>query len=281
VPNNAALIVGGDVDPDAVRASAQKYFGDWKRAADPWSPPPAAHPALNKDSFLVFPNDQMSPGLIAVNLRFRGPDVARDPAATYAADVWVKLLEDPNGRFKSDVFQNAPGLGKKEYLWADYTTRRDGGYVGFSTYVVPSASEGTFARVIGLKKAIAQELSLMASDDGYFTQRDFDVLERKLGDDEVLGNETAGEVVNALSFWWATASSAYYLGYGAALQGVRKPEVSRFLSNYLVGQPCVVAVRMNPKDFEAEKLSARNQGWSVVSRDNAFWWADTMGGASP
>jgi zinc protease len=280
VPNNAALFIGGDVDPASVRASVQKYFGTWRRAADPWVPPPAQHPALPRDALLVYPNTQMSAGLVAVALRFRGPDVMRDPAATYAADVWLKLLDDPNGRFKSDVFKNAPGMGKKEYLWVDYTTRRDGGYIGFSTYMLPSQAEGTFARALGLKKAIAEELALMASDSAYFSENDFSVLEQKLGDDQVLGSETAGEIVNALSFWWATADSNYYFGYGDALQGVRKQAIARFLSTYLLERTSVLAMRMNPKDFEAEKSTAEGTGWTVIDKGNAYWWESAPGGAS-
>jgi len=29
-------------------------------------------------------------------MQFKGPDVLRDPEATYAADVWGTLLENPN-----------------------------------------------------------------------------------------------------------------------------------------------------------------------------------------
>ncbi len=61
VPNNAALFVGGDVDPAGVRAAVQKYFGDWKKAKDPWSPPPPAHPAPQKDALLVSPTSRCTP----------------------------------------------------------------------------------------------------------------------------------------------------------------------------------------------------------------------------
>ena len=40
VPNNAALIVTGDVTEDRVIAAARHHFGDWKRGADPFADRP-------------------------------------------------------------------------------------------------------------------------------------------------------------------------------------------------------------------------------------------------
>jgi zinc protease len=278
VPNNAALFVGGDVSTADVRAAVQKSFGDWKKARDPWSPPPPAHPVPPSNVLLVYPDEAMYQGVFSVDLEYRGPDVTVDPAATYAADVLGGLIEDPNGRFKADIFAAVPGLYKKEYQAAAYATLRDGGYIYYSTYGLVSPGQDTFARLAKLRAAYETEMKSIATDSAYFTQTDFDVLKRRLGDQVLLERETVNGFINALSFWWSSASTDYYLGYYDALARVTRPDIARFITTYISAKPGVLAVRMNPADFAKEKAAAEKAGWTVISPDNAYWWKTASGG---
>jgi zinc protease len=277
VPNNAALFVGGDVDPARVLAAVQKSFGDWPRARDPWVPTPPPQEAPPKDLFLVYPDEQMYAGVAAASLSFRGPDVTRDPVSTYAADVWGSLLDDPNGRFKSRIFAAVPGLYRKDYMNASYRTLRDGGYVSFSTLMVTDPNKDTFQRLLSLKKAFLGEMASIASSPDYFVQKDFDVLVRQIGDQRVLERETVDGFISGLSDLWSTASTAYYMGYDDALRRVGAKNIASFLSTYVLGPTSVLSVRMNPGDFAREKASAEKQGWALVTKDNAYWWADKGG----
>ncbi len=240
---------------------------------DPWASPPPAHPPVQADALLVYPDEQMYQGVAFVEILFRGPDVTVDPAATYPADVWGKFLEDPNGRFKSRIWEKVPGLYKKEYLWAAYITQRDGGYVSFSTYMLVQPGRSTFERILELKKAIADEVAAMASDPSYFGARDYEVLGRKLADERILQRETVDGFVGELSFWWSSAGTAYYDGYADNLRKTGFPQLAKFLADYVVGRPSVLAARVSPKDFARESASAAKAGFTVISRDNAFWWA--------
>jgi len=273
VPNNAALFVGGDVTIDQVMAAARKHFGDWKRGADPWAAPPPPHPGLAQDARLAYADPQMYEGFAYVELVLRGPDVLADPASTYAADTWGKLLEDPNGRFKTSIFQKVPGLYKKEYLWAYYLTQRDGGYVSFSTYLLVSKSKPTGQRVLELVTAIQQELVAMAKDPGYFTGRDYEVLKAKLLDERILERETASGLINQLSFWWASSSTDYYLGYAGNLARTGPADIARWLQGWLIGKPSIAAMRLNPEDFSREKDADLKAGFGEITKDNAYWWA--------
>jgi zinc protease len=277
VPNNAALFVGGDIDPAAVRAAVQKSFGDWPRARDPWVPPPPPQEAPRNDIFLVYPDEQMYAGVASVGLAFRGPDVTRDPAATHAADVWGSLLDDPNGRFKSRIFSEVPGLYRKEYMSASYRTLRDGGYISFSTLMVADPAKDTFQRLVSLKKAFVAEMASIASTPGYFSQRDFAVLVRQIADQRVFERETVDGFISELSDLWSTAGTAYYLGYDDALRRVGPKDIASFLSAYVLHATSVLSVRMSPGDFAREKDSAVKQGWTLVTKDNAYWWADKGG----
>ncbi len=274
IPNNAALFIGGDVDPDAVLALAEKYFGDWKKRDNPWAEPVPPHPSLDKDVLLIYPDDQMYGGVAEIGLTFRGPDVLADTEATYAADVWGKLIEDPNGKFKADVFAKVPGLYKKEYISAYYLTQRDGGYIDFGTYMLLGNKGGNVARMLALKKAFIEEADAMVSDPSYFKADDYKVLKTKITDERVLERETVDGFIGSLSFWWASASTDYYLGYADRLAGTGSAEVARFLSTYVAGKNSMLSIRINPRDFQAEKEAAEKAGFIVLTKDNAYWWAD-------
>jgi len=278
VPNNAALFVGGDVIPDAVRAAAQKYFGGWKKAKDPWASPPPPHPGLQKDLFMVSADDQMYAGLVSVDLRFAGPDVLRNAGSTYAADVWSKLLDDPNGRFRANVFTKVPGQYNKDYISTGYLTRRDGGAISFSTYLTVRPGQDTFQRAAALKKAFVDEMAAIASDPAYFSANDYQVLTRQIADDRIWERETADGFIGTLAFWWASAGTAYYLGYNDALQRITPAEITRFISTYIVNRPSMLSMRMNQKDFDREQGSAARGGWTSITKDNAYWWADQSKG---
>jgi zinc protease len=273
IPNNSALFVGGDVDPKAVRAAVDKYFGDWKRGKDPWAKPLPAQAALAGGSLVAFSDDQMYNGVAFVEIRLRGPEVLADTSATYAADVWGKLIDDPNGKFKADIFSKVPGLYKKEYISAYYATQRDGGFIDFSTYMILAPGEDTFARLAALKKAFTEEMAAMASDPAYFNQKDFEVMRTKLADERVLERETVDGFIGSLSFWWATANTDYYLGYADNLKKVGFPQLRKYLTDYLAGKNSVLSVRMNPQDFSAEKASAEKANYTILTKDNAYWWA--------
>ena len=272
VPNNAALFVGGDVTVEAVLAATRKHFGDWRRGADPWAASAPAHPGLAQDVRLVYADSQMYEGFAYVEIVFRGPDVLADPASTWAADTWGKFLEDPNGRFKTAIFNKVPGLYKKEYLWAFYATQRDGGYVSFSTYLLVSKSKPTGQRVLELAAAIQQELTAMAGDPGYFTDHDYQVLKAKLLDERILERETASGLINQLSFWWASSSTDYYLGYAGSLARTGRVDIARWLQTWLIGRPAVLALRLSEQDYAREIDANMKMGFGAITKDNAYWW---------
>jgi len=94
VPNNSALIVTGDVNPDSVFALAEKTYGDWQKGPDPFAVEPIpAIPAIQKNDALII---EQPVGAVTVMLQWQGPSVRKDPTSTYAADVFSDVLNQPN-----------------------------------------------------------------------------------------------------------------------------------------------------------------------------------------
>ncbi|MBN1519376.1 MAG: insulinase family protein [Spirochaetales bacterium] len=277
IPNNAAIFVGGDVNPDEVYALVKKWYGSWKRAADPWKVPAPAHPTpgLKAPAYLVYPDESLPKGIGYVELRMRGPDVLADPKATYAADVWGFLLQNPDGRFKKTVYDQVPALYDKDYTSAYYYTQRDGGQIFFSTYIMVDAANAPLAqRAKDQFRGVVRdgEVKAMVSDAGYFSAQEFSVVKQKLEDEQILSLETPEKFIETLSFWWSVASTDYFFGYVTNMKKVERADIAAFLNRYVLKNVDIVALRVNPADYQAEKDALAAAGFETVSPDNAFWW---------
>src|SRR5439155_1005427 len=120
VPNNAALIVTGDVTEDRVVAAARHHFGDWKRGVDPFADRPIPPVAPRAASAAVLLGKDVLDVTIVVALQ--GPSVRADPAATYAADALFGVFNDAGSPFQRRLVDTGPFLSVSgNYLTLDHT----------------------------------------------------------------------------------------------------------------------------------------------------------------
>jgi zinc protease len=274
VPNNAAILVGGNVDPEEVRAAAEAAFGSWAQGPDPWakSLPPNPRLAVPRPTWLVFPDSSMPEGEGRIEVRYRGPDIAVDPASSYAADLWSALVAPSGGRFKAAIAANVPKLAD-ESIVASYASQRDGGWISISAYFDVDPALPAIERARALKeRARGFELTAMRSDKAYFSDADYERARDRLLGDRASVADTAELMIGNLAFWWATASIEYYAGYPAAIAKLGPKEVEAFVDTYVLRNLEVVALRMNPADIEREKRAFASSGFQTVDASNAFWW---------
>jgi zinc protease len=274
VPNNAALFVGGDIDPEEVRAAAEAAFGGWAAGPDPWAKaqPPNPRPGVTRPTWVVFPDASVPEGLGRVEVRYRGPDLAYDPAASYGADLWTALVAPSDGRFKAALAANVPKLGR-DSIAAGYVSQRDGGLVSISSYFDVDPASPAVDRARAFKeRSRGYEITSMKGDPSYFSQDEYAAARKRILDDRDRAADTAGGMIETLAFWWAAASLDYYVGYPAALAKTGPKEVSAFLDTYVLRNLEVVALRMNPADIEREKKSFAGSGFETQNASNAFWW---------
>ncbi len=275
IPNNMALIVSGDVDIEAVAKMASAAFAAWKPADDPWRKPPPAHPkpGVPRPTWFVYPDPSMPEGLALVELRYRGPDLGTDARSSYAADLWTALVADPSGRFKKSVDANIAGLFGADPISAWYLSQREGGTLSIAAYFKTDPASPAVDRVRAFKERVrGTEITTMRSDPGYFSSKDYDAARRRLESARRIALETADGVADSLGWWWAGASGDYFIGYAAALAKTGSEEVAGFLDAYVMRNLEVIALRMNPSDYEREKKSFANSGFDLVGPTNAWWW---------
>src|SRR5688572_4282521 len=158
VPNNTALIVTGDVDTARIFAMAQKYFADWPRATDPFATDPIPPvPLLTQNKGIVV--EQPVNTVIAV-IQWAGPRAREDVAATYAADVFSDVLNQPGSRFQRKLVDEGPFRGVR----VNYYTLNQVGPITVSGQVSPGKVKQALA-------ALEAELARVAEPD-YFTQEE-------------------------------------------------------------------------------------------------------------
>ena len=150
VPNNAAVFVGGDVQPDEVYRLVSEIFGSWERGTDPFKAGIMRHSKepFSKPEFLVMPYEKISSQLAQIEVVYRAPDAAFDVEDTYAADVFSHQLSNPGGVFASSLVEDGYlGIPDVNYVWGGYPTSRQAGLFSAGA-LVTSPEEEIAARAV-------------------------------------------------------------------------------------------------------------------------------------
>lgn len=233
VPNNAAVIVTGDVSPGEVFAQVERRFGEWQPGADPFAGPLAEpFPRLSGPRAEVVEEDKVLD--VTVTIALHGPSLHDDTASTYAADALIAVLNEPSSRFQ----QHLVGAGPFQWVRADYRTLRDAGPItlrGKSTS--GRARDAVRALLSALEHA---EVLLDVSDEDLLIAR----RARQLNIARTL--EAGATLAPLLAFWWASAGIDYYLTYDERLNAQTLADLRRFAERYVLGQPKVVGVMGPP-----------------------------------
>ncbi len=270
IPNNTALFISGDVNPEEVLSMTETYFGDWKPGQN--LPSYTPHPAIEEDSFIFYSDENFYPGLAFFDIRMRGPDVLADPEATYAADVLLKLIENPDCPFKDNIFKKVENLYHKDYISTHYWTQRDGGQIFFRTYMVAGPETNAFEAAKAFGQAVMEENQAIIDNPEYFSDRDFALVKQILEDETIIALENPTNFVSTMSFWWSTATSEYYFGYVPNMKKVTHADIKKYLEDYVIGKPTITAVKVNPSSLNV--AHANEAGYEELNSDNAYWWRE-------
>lgn len=241
VPNNTALIVTGDVDAPRIFAMARKYFADWSRAADPFAADPIPPvPPLTQNKGVVV--EQPVNTVIAV-IQWDGPGAHADVAATYAADVFSDVLNQPGSRFQRKLVDS----GLWQSMIVNYYTLNNVGPITISGEVAPDKLRAALA-------ALESELAEVVKP-GYITKDAVDGVKRTriVGSMESL--ERASGFSHQLAFWWAVTGLDYFLGYVDTMARQTPEDLRAYASKYIVGKPHVTGVVLSPETRRALKLT--------------------------
>jgi zinc protease len=241
VPNNTALIIAGDISPERAFALARATLGDWKRAPDPFvADPIPATPVLQRDTALI---SEAAIGTAILQLQWSGPSASKDPAATYAADVFSDVLNSPNSKF----YQRLVDSGLFESIGVNYYTLNQVGPITIQGEVRPEKLRQALA-------ALDDELRKVV-EPGYITPRELEDTKQHRIVDAMFNLEKASGFTQQLAFWWAVTGLDYFYGYADTMAKQSPEDLRRYATTYILGKPRVVAVVLPAEARAALRLT--------------------------
>jgi zinc protease len=244
VPNNTAIIVTGDVAPERAFALARSIFGGWQRAADPFvvdSIPPI--PPLAHDTAVIA---EQPIGSVIVMLQWQGPSARGDPAATYAADVFSDVLNQPGSRFQRRLVDG----GLFESVTVNYYTLNQVGPITIEGETSPQHLRAAIA-------ALRDEIRKFA-DPTYFTSAELNAVKQHRIVGTELSLERSSGFAHQLGFWWAVTGLDYFYGYVDTMARQTPENLRMYASKYIVGHPHVIGVLLSSEARSTLKLTPAN-----------------------
>jgi len=238
-PNNTILVVAGAVNQEVVKRIVKKQFGDWERSGfDIFEkyPIPEFEP-LTESKKVVTVNENAQVPIMMIQ-QF-GPKAMEDIEATYAADVFHTILSLPSSRFQKNLVES----GLAYQAGSSYSTLKHVGPV--TTFLVPNPQK--------MQEAISTleaEVALWATDD-YFTDEQIEAAKNQLMIQDVYSRESTSAFVHSITFWWASATIDYYLGYIDNLQKVTREDMKKYVKEYIHGNPNVTGILVSPSMKES------------------------------
>lgn len=228
IPNNSALLLAGDVTPEAGFALAEEVFGLWEPGPDPFEANPTVdHPPMEQSTAAIVEQDVQA---ATIMIGWHGPSVVDDPAATFAADVFSFIISQPAHRFQQNLVESGVTLG----AGVSYYTQANTGPIYMTAAMLPNRVEES----LGLMRAEIEQFT----DPLYFTDEQLETAKTLLAVSELYSRQQTTEWVHTVSFWWAVAGLDYYLDYVQNLQAVTREDVVRYINSYITYQPYVMSV---------------------------------------
>ncbi len=224
VPNNSALVITGDVNPNDVVKMAQEFYGDWaKREKDPFVEfPLVEHPPLPKSEGSVIVQPVQN---VIINIGWQGPSIGKDNPATYAADVFSFILRQPNSRFQRNLVDTGLVTG----VDLSYYTQRNVGPIALIAQTTPDKARAAI-------KALYEEVAHF-NDKDYYTDEQLESAKALLEADDLYSREKLSDYTHTLSFWWASTGLDYFRGYLPRLRTTSRADISRYITTYIQGKP--------------------------------------------
>jgi zinc protease len=241
VPNNSVLIISGDVNPAVAFASAEKIFAPWKRGDDPFVKAPVPPmPPLTKSVAVI---DEEPVNAVTVLVQWQGPSVRKDENATFAADVYSDVLNNPQSRFQRKLVDSGLWQG----VIVNYYTLNNVGPITVSGQTTPEKlRQGLAAMMLELGESVKP---------GYFSQEELDDTKANRAVTTAFGTEKSSDFSHTIGFWWAASGLEYYMKYVDEMARRTPQDLRDYSNKYIIGKPHVVGVLMTHEDRVRIKLT--------------------------
>ncbi|MCK4577592.1 MAG: insulinase family protein [Candidatus Marinimicrobia bacterium] len=239
VPNNALLVIAGDVKPAYALEQAETVFEQWPQGYDPFQSHPLADIEqlnTNRDSIVVHP-------VAGANLvvAWQGPGLDRDHKGAVAMRILSKMLMLETSPFKIALY----GSGKVLDLAINADLQRKAGIFTITINTAPQDVDEVYGLLFEiLGEYDANTLSLWAMNEA-ITRLIYESHEKR--------NNPVDHALE-LGGTWATGGLQFYDNYQEELGKVDLSAIRRVIKGYLLARPHVTAVAVAPANVKKLNL---------------------------
>lgn len=237
IPNNAALIVSGDVTAAQVVHGAERHFGAWRRGQDPFATDPIpAMPPLAHSTSVILEDDVRN---VTVRIEWQGPSAANDLDGTYAADVLGSVVNASGSSFQRRLVDS--GLFTSVIL--SYQTLD---HVGPITLYATTVAD-SLPRAL---PALAREL-VGLDDREAFSNDELTNSKRSRAVDAAFELDYPTEIAHTVGYWWSVLGLGYYMDYTTRMAAATRADLRRYVDRYIHRAPAVVGILVPRGDHTA------------------------------
>jgi zinc protease len=172
-------------------------------------------------------------GSVVVQLQWHGPSARKDPAATYAADVFSDVLNQPGSRFQRRLVDS----GLFQAIGVNYYTLNNVGPITIQGQTTPERLREALA-------ALREEIKQFA-DTSYFSTEELESTKQQRIVSTMVSMERASGFAHQLGFWWAVTGLDYFYGYVETMAHQTPADLQRYASTYIIGKPHVTGVLLS------------------------------------
>ncbi|MDX9826392.1 MAG: insulinase family protein [Spirochaetia bacterium] len=271
VPNNAALLLAGDFDPESAKTHIASAFASWKKAENPWKTAQAAlpKPGVTRPTLVVYPDPTQRKGYAALEMRYRGPDIGSSRSA--AVQLWVEMVSQPDSRLAKALSKGMPKNAASSTPKAHYQASRSASWFSVSTTIVIEGSGNPADTVLAFKEIVrGTEMYAMKTNAGYFSAVEYKNAKEALDAfPKAEGSQNA--ISSMMNLWLLNGIESLQTGK-KSIQAISSKDITSFADEYLMKNLEIVSIRLNPEDYSAKKKYFDNYGFELISSQNAFWW---------
>lgn len=271
VPNNAALTLAGNFNPEETKSLVAASFASWKKAEDPLKNPPSPlpKPGVTRPTLMVYPDPSQRKGSAVLEMRYRGPDVASARSAT--AEVWAEMASQLKSKLSKALTKGMPKASEPSTIQARYHASKSASWFSVQTSIMVSGTANPADTVLAFKEIVrGTEMYAMKTNPNYFSADEFKDAKATL--EKNAGSMDPQIAVEHLMDAWVLGGLKRLETVANARQAVTSKDIVAFADEYFMKNLEVIAIRLNPEDYAAKKKNFDAYGFELISPGNALWW---------
>ena len=241
VPNNMALVVTGDVNPDSIftLADSSSAIGRRRRIRSNSS---------RSSSIRRFQRARASVETQPVNMTvaeigWQGPSIGKDNRGDVRRGRFLVHYLAAEFAFSASACRFGARAGRVVRLLHTAERRADQAIISTTPDKAKAALKAFYGEVAQFDKP------------GYYTDQELDNAKTLLEAEDLYSREKLTDYTHTLAFWWSTTGIDYFRGYYKNLRATTREDINRYLHTYVQGKPHVAVAILSDEQQKAANLT--------------------------